>query len=401
MAYGFPWTNLHELNLDWIIRKIQELEQRDPVPGYNVLAYGLVNDGITDNSDALDAMIAEIGSPNTIYFPSGNYLFSRRIEADDMSFIGDGKQVTFLHFANGVDGLRLNMGFIAGSNNSACITISDMSIMQSGRGGKAIYIRTSANGDRATQAPVIRDIKFDSSDGQKFNHGWKAGIELVNCNGAVIDRCSITGNITSAEPNYWSDDAIRITSDNSPLGTDYKITNCMFYYWKAALNAVWFEGMNFINNTVVGCRTGVLAGPYNDSPMHPLLIIDNCHINTSYMGVRCEKVKEIMLANTSLYQQLDEGLPNNFGFFGLDCNTIQIHDCQMLNLSTNNHFAVQLENCDTADIHDIIALNKSSGTQTYAINLINCTDCLVHHNMSDGTINDTLGTNTVQDNITL
>ena len=398
-GYNFPWSNLHELNLDWIIRKIKDLEQRDPVPGYNVLAYGLVNDGLTDNSDAMDAMIMEIGANNTIYFPSGNYIFSRRIEAENMSFIGDGKQVTFLHFTNGADGFKLDMDYIPGSNNSACITIADMSIMQSDRGGKAIYIRTIANSDRATQAPVLRDLKIDSSDGQKFLHGWKNGIELINCNGAVIDRCSITGNITSnGEPDYWSDDGIKITSDTSPLGTDYKITDTMMYYWKTAVNAVWFEGLNFINNTIVGCDVGFRAGPFYDSPYHPLLIIADCHMNTASMGIRAEKLQEIIIVNNSLYQQLNPGTPNNFGAYILDCRDVIIGDNQMDNLSVNNHFAVQLENCNRGIVHDNISQNKSTGTELVAINLVNSTNILVHHNMTAGIINDD-GSNTIQDNI--
>ena len=94
----FPYSNSHELNLDWILEKIKSLEQPgDLSPEYvqqqmkifNVKDFGAVGDGITDDTAAIqDAIAAVPETGGVIFFPPGNYIISQTL------FIGNGTSTT-------------------------------------------------------------------------------------------------------------------------------------------------------------------------------------------------------------------------------------------------------------------------------------------------------------------
>ena len=84
---------------------------------YNVLNHGLVGDGVTDNSSALQTLINKIPEGSTIYFPNGNYLFNTSISTkDNITFKGTFKNKynvvneTSRLFFNGCDGFVLGSG---------------------------------------------------------------------------------------------------------------------------------------------------------------------------------------------------------------------------------------------------------------------------------------------------
>jgi len=56
-------------------------------PGYNVVQYGAVGDGATDDTAAIQATINAMGDNNTIYFPPGDYSISDALDFRDKSFI--------------------------------------------------------------------------------------------------------------------------------------------------------------------------------------------------------------------------------------------------------------------------------------------------------------------------
>lgn len=74
---------------------IRDLSRVLGQPGfYNVLDYGVYNDGATDNMDAINtlAKLVKTNGGGTIYFPSGRYIVSNNIFFGDNTVItGDGK----------------------------------------------------------------------------------------------------------------------------------------------------------------------------------------------------------------------------------------------------------------------------------------------------------------------
>lgn len=73
----------------------------------NVLNYGVKNDGITDNTDALKNLINK-GYKN-LYFPKGTYLFNISIIKNNINFLGESKLETiFTPYVDGKPVIELN-----------------------------------------------------------------------------------------------------------------------------------------------------------------------------------------------------------------------------------------------------------------------------------------------------
>lgn len=67
---------------------------KDKTPRYNVLDYGLVGDGVTDNSQAFETMLSAISDNGcVIYFPEGKYLFHSpvTITKNGVTLMGDSR----------------------------------------------------------------------------------------------------------------------------------------------------------------------------------------------------------------------------------------------------------------------------------------------------------------------
>ena len=81
--FKYPYTNFHELNLDWILRKMQEIPAmikeevskiavRYSADNYvPVTAFGAKGDGVTNDTEAFQAAI---NSGTNIFVPKGDYL---------------------------------------------------------------------------------------------------------------------------------------------------------------------------------------------------------------------------------------------------------------------------------------------------------------------------------------
>lgn len=93
----YPYTDAHQLNLDWILNEIKNLKEMspDPATGFNIEKYGAVGDGLTDNTDALLEVIHDAnGQP--IYIPEGVFYSNIVTEIKKpVTFYGPGKLVNF------------------------------------------------------------------------------------------------------------------------------------------------------------------------------------------------------------------------------------------------------------------------------------------------------------------
>lgn len=103
----------------------------------NVLLAGLVGDGVTDNSAAFEAMIADLGDAETIgnlYFPAGSYLFTSPMNLTRRVVItGDGPFKSFLVHPQNTDFISLK-----GRNSR----ISDITVQGRGTSGDLVTVDT-------------------------------------------------------------------------------------------------------------------------------------------------------------------------------------------------------------------------------------------------------------------
>ena len=388
--YNFPYTNFHDINMDWILRKIYELESKDTTDNensiYNVKKYGAAGDGVTDDYDAVMACIGSIDNPGYIYFPPGQYFLSAKIVAENISFIGAGKNLSILIF-DGTDGLDLTQTEYLETTNNNCVTVANLSLWQKQKYGKALKISGSIPGNRTTQAPAIYNVQIESADGDKFTSGWLNGIEFNNCNGGYIDHCCITGSIDPIlqEPYYDGINGIVLASDMIPHSTDYKITNSFINYFQQAVYSTVFEGLHFVNNTMLGCENGIKAVGAN---LYPLIIATENHFNTADKALDIQNIKEIIIANNSIYQQLTDNTLIGYGCYFNGVTEIQISNNQFMNLSVKDHTAVFIHDCNRAVISGNISVNKGAGSETHAIVLEDVYHGIIVNNITSGDITD-------------
>lgn len=115
----------------------------DSVPEVSILSFGGSNNGIVDNTNALNTAMETFGGhPGRIYFPSGTYLFTSSISMpDSIIFKGAGSDSTFIKIAHSGTGFSFSgsaanaftnivSGFQKGSQK---ITVSDPSLFAAGK----------------------------------------------------------------------------------------------------------------------------------------------------------------------------------------------------------------------------------------------------------------------------
>lgn len=91
MGYNYPWTDYHELNLDWLIDEVMKIKNGDWTPTNfqiaNVRDYGAVGDGATDDTAAF---IDAIDSGLPVYVPAGQYLITNVLTLSRAGMFGVG-----------------------------------------------------------------------------------------------------------------------------------------------------------------------------------------------------------------------------------------------------------------------------------------------------------------------
>lgn len=111
---NFPYTNIHELNLDWIIKSTKEIKDKTDVLDETLILaenradkceeilkqiqslfitpqmFGAVGDGITDDTLALTKLYDyAVENVSDVYFPNGTYCISNPIYVTDNYIMGD------------------------------------------------------------------------------------------------------------------------------------------------------------------------------------------------------------------------------------------------------------------------------------------------------------------------
>lgn len=265
----WPYTNMHDLNLDWIIGKVRDLE--DMVSTIKVESgvfvtpeqYGAAGDGITDDTNAVNAAINS-GFPALL---SGNYkittinitndnfyvIASKEIKCSKINISGSGGIFTFIKITtSGINieganntingGLIINDGteYTSGINILANNTSVNITAINNFYIGISIgYSIISANGCR---------IYFNSMYGCKIGIQINAGVRNIFEFGTMANDG--TGN------------GIYINPAETSAGENKFIFGSISGYDTGVLynNSMWnAEGYLYIGS-IFSCNTGFRIG---------------------------------------------------------------------------------------------------------------------------------------------
>ena len=213
--FEYPYTNFHELNLDWIIKKVQENEKRiasissenDPSScPVSVKSYGAKGDGVTDDTEAIFRCLA---NEKYVIFPAGSYIISGNVS------IPSGRVILFenaiINIAENIVGFSCYNGNaqmignakIIGGNNSTFVRMVDSekylfdgAFEYEGFGNGAVY-----NGYKAENITVSGEHYTRNSPIIVFNCCNNIDISGVKANYiTAIGNCAI--NIVTDENDF-------------------------------------------------------------------------------------------------------------------------------------------------------------------------------------------------------
>ena len=188
-------------------------------------AYGAVGDGSTDDTNAIKAAVAAAGDYGTIYFPSGTYKVTSRIDVPYSyhTWYGDGRGSTFIKFAPTADGVCVRLGTSANLTNQQLI--SGMTFTSADSTYAKVAIQTYD-----TSATTIRDVAITGTVLAGGTYAWcggvggSIGIHTKGREALTVDTCYISANNpVFIDTNIRSTGAVQVDSDFTALRNVYMI----------------------------------------------------------------------------------------------------------------------------------------------------------------------------------
>lgn len=251
----------------------------------NVIDFGLVGDGVTDNTALFNTLIAAIPtdsqSPITVYFPSGDYYFNSRPNniSSSIKFIGDGVSRTTLRRnfspAGNSDGL---FNFREGANGSG---VHDMAIISvtGTSGGCLISLVASATGSPDFSRFSDLYLTGDNSDTFKiWIDGSARTSSPIGVRDTFISNSSIFGGATGS---IYAKGAIALNLSNTDTfpagGTSGKIV----ITGDASVNSFYFNcngssinGFSLDNLQYANIRAASISGDITNASTATNVIVD-------------------------------------------------------------------------------------------------------------------------------
>lgn len=259
---------------------------------YSVTDFGVPNDGSRDVSDDINALLAKY---HYLFFPAGTYKFSKPISyTGNCSITGAGKNVSLLVFTSG----GINLTFTGQEYYGDNAAISDISILSNASNASGIEINGGSTlTDRVTIRPLIKNVDIGTLNTPGSGTGFRNGIKLVNCNGSVIDSCSIYGGENSVS-------GIMIDSyQNNIAPTEFMITNCKISHFSTSISMSNSGGNNPEGLVVTSCMllaadTNIL---WNSPTLTDHLFVNNSHLSAHNANLNISNIAQFVINDNLCY----------------------------------------------------------------------------------------------------
>ncbi|MEE8575281.1 MAG: glycosyl hydrolase family 28-related protein, partial [Thermodesulfobacteriota bacterium] len=311
----------------------------------NVKALGLIGNGTTDDTAALNVIIdsyegsgANSGKPFCLYFPPGVYKLTARIDISrDVSIVGSGSSATEIRWGAADADTPAGFKFTGSPININGLTLTTMSVPTTAGVQTAIeYDLTSEISSTTTKIAnreqsrgLINDVVmrgFWDTDPTKNSRAWRNGIVLKNVMHFVVSKINFVGLNQTTGSGIVSNEAIRVEGTGAPVElhfTDIWAFDCQ-------------KGINIIGNTEGlrierGVLVNVIQGIYiNLSPQNrPQHAIVNTHINALSNPITIVGSSSPSIINCELYYKSNATYSASSGV------GIQLSDCTGGHISNN------------------------------------------------------------------
>lgn len=366
-SYNYPWTNLHDINLDWLLSRVKDLaitqEDIEAVKeiyavfgGYafpTVKTYGAVGDGSTDDSQAyLDCLAAE----DFVIFPAGEYYMPNPIASAVAN-----KVIIGLPHAKIITDRGLHF------NNCSNITVQGLDFL----GGPQSFAYR-----KALQFYRCMDVLVADCSANDF---WSVGFDFITSGRAEVRGCRIwdvqpnDGSATGAGVQFYYENGY----DSTEYVTGYhRVIDCVIH--DTGIDAIL---ANTNNVTVQGCelyRCGLsapAAGVYGNG-RERLLIEDNTIHDCAGNGLDFVNSYHVTLANNLIRDINCAGVllsgGGNITVSNCICNTCGLDASAFPNQDSgisiiNNTTGLQIIGCSV------------SGNKAYGIRLHSQTGTVIAH----------------------
>jgi hypothetical protein len=328
----------------------------------NILAFGGVGDGVTDNTAALFTAASILNSMinsggGTIYFPPGKYLFNASplinmvpTAYNTLSLVGAGLDATQLIFPNS-NGLVINF-----SSTGASCNIRDLSIVTGSPGvwtGLQMIFTAQNGAPGFNPQSVIERVAFRSTDTPPptvSTNFWKVCARVDNVCNVIFVSCNFLGNYLGGANVSNQGIGVRLAGNTSI--PSYQVS---IYFNKCSFNALaagisfndWLQGVFVTDCNFTLCQWGILVNPSLAGVLNMLSVINsqfNCHeafhVGSAIADINiCNNLFLIAAGFTGIYMANSSFiciLGNNFQGVGDGATGLNLIAGSQINISGNN-----------------------------------------------------------------
>ena len=269
MWQGIPYTNVHELNLDWIIERIKELEgikAQSIAPTDTLINIADMVEGDLTNDNIVDAIRDALLVSSYIFIPKGKYTFNITLN-QDCHIVMDDEAV------------------IQSDNGSPCIDMHDSRFSLYGG-----YVESGLNDDSRTLygnsifASIVKcsDCHDIHIEGVKSTHSKHASVfQFRDCENVLVQNCSFSNFLLSA---VWCFNYNR----------NIRINNCSFMYSKRPTG---HEYCYFVCTGVTDFNTRI-------TPLDGY-IVENCYgYDSEDCGIDTHGAKNVIFRNNVVLETI-------------------------------------------------------------------------------------------------
>lgn len=350
----------------------------------NVLDFGAVGDGVSDDTAAIQAAINSITVSGCVYFPAGKYKITNAISSNNVTiaYRGDGPYVSEIVCAGLNAGIVFNgdaggtetttQRFIA--NNLSLAKVYEPAGGESG--GTAIFLDWAYTGIIAhiDHAFIENVVVY----GTTANAYWSAGLEIRDGGGVYMSNVKLSNEGTRGNTGSNTTAAFVVSRRQASNCDRFFINNCYFHRFERGMlfsqsNATLsgsIEGVYITNCEIVGCYRGV------DAPAGATPLVDyingfeftNSHVDFHYIGFDFYRIASSSIAGNFLIQADNGGTITSGAIFSSGSRTDGLNFNGNLCVKPSGFPAITNDGVRLpADVTKVRVLGNSFENMTYGV----------------------------------